>query len=671
LLSINFRKLFRGDSKILLSFFFLFLTVNLVTAQVHAFPYRLSQQKKSDAAKGVPSIYHPAAQARHYKEISRYVVLSDGTKVAVEIYLPEPLKPGEKLPTMFEQSRYWRVVDLKFPFNKIYARPLSLYRWEFITHGYAWVAIDTRGAGASFGSQPWEFSPLHVADSKEIMDWIVAQPWSNGKIATIGHSYSGNLAEFALLNKHPAVKAAAILSSSFDLYTDILRPGGIPLQPFFHEWEDFTKQFDQNQIPGNLSKYKPLMKKIKPVEGDKNREQLRQALIEHKDNAALNVLDKINFRDDKVFQIALSDGQKPTPLIDRCLSMLKERLGQDALDKGIEVVSPTGYWQEIDKMNVPMYFGSGWEEGTNANAAIKRFMNYTVPGDKLILGPWDHNLFNISPFTRGGLTRFRLDRELLKFFDCHLKGETAGIANDKPVHYYTLGEEKWHGCDKWPPPNKPMTLFLASNHQLSAATGGTAGGDVYRIDPQAETGHDGRWDCLMGNVLLRPYPQRKAQDKRLLVYDSQPLTESRSIAGHPAIKVFLKPNGDDCTLFAYLEDVTPTGAVHYVTEGQLLCGNRLVATEQHQPYKTVLPTRSFLAKDYRPLAPNEVTPIDLELLPIAYQFKKGHRIRLSLAGVDKAHFIAPPFAHLSTQFEVRWGAQSPSELSLPIDENKM
>jgi uncharacterized protein len=625
---------------------------------------------KSDGAKGVPSVYHPAAQTHHYKQTSQYVVLSDGTKVAVEVYLPQPLKPGEKLPTMFEQSRYWRVVDLKFPFNKLYPRPLSLYRWEFITHGYAWVAIDTRGAGASFGSQPWEFSPLHVADSKEIMDWIVAQPWSNGKIATVGHSYSGNLAEFALLNRHPAVKAAAILSSSFDLYTDILRPGGIPLQPFFHEWEDFTKQFDQNQIPGNLSKYKPLMKKIKPIEADKNRDQLRLALKEHEHNSALNVLDKINFRDDQVFKIALDDGQKPTPLVDRCLSLLRERLGQDALAKGIEVVSPTGYWQEIDKTKVPMYFGSGWEEGTNANAAIKRFMNYTVAGDKLILGPWDHNLFNISPYTRGGLTRFRLDRELLKFFDCYLKGDTAAIANDKAVHYYTMGEEKWHGSDSWPPPNKPLTLFLAANHQLKEVGSDTAGGDIYQVDPKAETGHDGRWDCLMGNVLLRPYPQRKAQDKRLLVFDSEPLAENESIAGHPSIKVFLKPNGEDCTVFAYLEDVTPGGAVHYVTEGQLLCGNRLSAS-YNQPYKTVLPTRSFLAKDYRPLTPDQVTPIDLELLPIAYQFKKGHRIRLSLAGVDKDHFIAPPFAHLSTQFEIRWGAESPSALILPIDENEM
>jgi putative CocE/NonD family hydrolase len=411
------------------------------------------------------------------------------------------------------------------------------------------------------------------------------------------------------------------------------------------------------------------MRKIEAVEDDKDHEQLKAALKEHEHNSALNVLDKINFRDDQVFQMAIADGHKPTPLVDHCLDVLKARFGPDALNQGIEIVSPTGYWKEINKANVPMYFGAGWDEGTNANGAIKRFMNYTVAGDKLILGPWDHNLFNISPYTRGGLTCFRLDRELLKFFDYHLKGENAGMAADKPVHYYTLGEEKWHGSDSWPPATKPATYFLTANRRISAQPSDSAGGDSYNIDAGAETGHDGRWDCLMGNVLLRPYPQRKAEDKRLLVYNSQPLTEDCKIAGHPEIKIFLTPNGEDCTLFAYLEDVTPAGAVHYVTEGQVLCGNRLAAHEEPL-YKTANPMRSFLSKDYKPLTPNQVTAVDLELQPIAYQFKKGHRIRLSLAGTDKAHFIAPPFAHLSSQFKVCWGGETPSQITLPVDENK-
>ncbi len=195
---------------------------------------------KSDQSKGIPSIYNPPASSRHFKQFSQYLTMDDGTKIAVEIYLPQPLKSGTRLPTIYEQSRYWRVIKPRYPLNLIYPKPLSLYRSEFLSHGYAWVVSDARGAGASFGDRPWELMPLDVTDSKQIVDWIVKQSWCDGKIGLIGHSYSGNMAEFSLLNKQPMVKAAAVLSSSFDLYADVLRPGGMPLQPFISQWIDLN-----------------------------------------------------------------------------------------------------------------------------------------------------------------------------------------------------------------------------------------------------------------------------------------------------------------------------------------------------------------------------------------------------------------------------------------------
>ncbi len=86
------------------------------------------------------------------------------------------------MPTMFEQSRYWRVIQPKSYLKFLYWTSLSLYRSEFLSHGYVWMVSDARGAGASFGDRPWEMPPLDISDSKEIMDWIVKQPWSNGDI---------------------------------------------------------------------------------------------------------------------------------------------------------------------------------------------------------------------------------------------------------------------------------------------------------------------------------------------------------------------------------------------------------------------------------------------------------------------------------------------------------
>ena len=88
---------------------------------------------------------------------------------------------------------------------------LGAIKQRFIAQGYAWVDVDTRGSGASFGSRPWDFSPDEIQDGAEVVDWIVAQPWSNGRVGAAGASYSGTAAEFLLVNRHPAVKAVATL----------------------------------------------------------------------------------------------------------------------------------------------------------------------------------------------------------------------------------------------------------------------------------------------------------------------------------------------------------------------------------------------------------------------------------------------------------------------------
>lgn len=167
--------------------------------------------------------------------------------------------------------------------------------------------------------------------------------------------------------------------------------------------------------------------------------------------------------------------------------------------------------EDLNKAAVPLYASAGWLEGGNAQAAVSRFLNYTSPDKKLILGPWDHNFFNISPFTRPGLTHFRIDQEMLKFFDDHLKGISLADHKDKAVHYYTLGEERWHASDTWPPASKPMMCFLGSNHELIAKSEQTKGSDLYEVNPNAGSGKSGRWDCMLGNPLLQPYPDRKKQ----------------------------------------------------------------------------------------------------------------------------------------------------------------
>jgi hypothetical protein len=57
------------------------------------------------------------------------------------------------------------------------------------------------------------------------------------------------------------------------------------------------------------------------------------------------------------------------------------------------------------------------------------------------------------------------------------------------------------------------------------------------------------------------------------------------------------------------------------------------------------------------------------MFPMSYQFKKGHHIRLALAGGDKDHFQKPNFTQVSAEFEVKWGTDCPSQIQLPVDQS--
>ena|SRR5215469_2784802 len=65
----------------------------------------------------------------------------------------------------------------------------------FLAQGYAWLDVDVRGTGASFGHRAYPWSPDEIRDGAEVIDWIVRQPWSNGKVGAIGTSYDGGAAD--------------------------------------------------------------------------------------------------------------------------------------------------------------------------------------------------------------------------------------------------------------------------------------------------------------------------------------------------------------------------------------------------------------------------------------------------------------------------------------------
>jgi putative CocE/NonD family hydrolase len=581
------------------------------------------------------------------KRRSFYLTMRDGVKIAVDLYLPHGVQPGARLPTILHQTRYWRAIDFRWPvrlFAGVNMYDLLKIRPAFLDHGYAWISVDVRGAGASFGYQTGPYPPESVEDVREIADWIVAQPWSNGKIGVYGVSYDGLTALSALRAGHPAIAACAPTYTVFDLFPDIAGIGGVPFSWFHRTWGLATKTLDANRFAffnGALSGL--LVRGVRPVDADRDRSLLAGAIRDHERNwDVYETSFRVSHRDD------------PLPYDP---------------EWSFDSFSPHCHLAEIEASGAAILAYSGWLDASFQQAAIRTFLNLKNPGSRLTIGPWDHGgRYNISPTVRKASDYRQHILELLHFFGAPLDGmQVAGaIPGQKPVRYITLVEDRWKEADTWPPPNThTRSYYLAPNGVLSPdKPAGLEDPDVYRVDYSAGTGAASRWDCLIGG-LRSPivYPDRAEQDRKLLIYTSTPLVEEMEVTGHPLVSLYVTSTARDGNFFAYLEDVDERGGVTYVTEGMLRAIHRKLS-DHTPPYRDPVPYRSYRRADAAPMEPGQVTELVFDLLPTSYLFRAGHRLRLALAGADRDHFfIAPGEPPLHRFYRDK---DRPSRIDLPV-----
>lgn len=593
-----------------------------------------------------PGVYQGYTQPEYkgFKYHSLYLTMRDSTKIATDVFLPKKLEPGKKIPTVLYLTRYVRSLRAKFPLNLIKHPVLVVVPEEeiefFTSHGYACIIVDVRGSGASTGERKMEFSPEEIADGKEIVDWIVNQPWSNGNVGSTGVSYVGTTAEMLLVNQHPAVKACIPRSNIFDLYNYIMFPGGVRAGPFVAIWGKTTQSLDHNDFSVFGKKAKRLLFGINPVQGDKKRAIYKSALAQHWQNFdIIKGIKKVDFRDD-----------------------VHEGLGVTS-----EAFSIHTYRDKIENSGTAIYRIGGWYDGALQKSLLDGMLN-TRNTEKVLLGPWDHGpQNNVSPFAPTKQVNFAVKLEMLRFFDFHLKGINNGIDKEPKLRYFTVGEETWKTTNIWPLPTQNRTkLFLNADNSLTPQIE-KEGVLKYKIDYTASSGNTSRWNSVTQLFMNGPtnYANRAEEDKKLLSFTSAPLENVTEITGHPWVDVFWSADAADATLFAYLEDVSPDGSVTYITEGMFRPIHRKI-TEQ-KLYSSDIPNHSYLKKDAMPYQPNEMVRLQFEMLPISYQINKGHSIRISFAGADVGHFDVTDIQ--PQNFAFGCGKVYPSAIDLPIVGN--
>ena len=189
------------------------------------------QETRGTDAVAFGSYAGPAPRYRGSTTQSSYITMRDGVRLAADVTLPRNLPPETRLPALLSQTRYWRAMELRAPF-KWFLKPSALdphfrdFTPFFVSRGYALVQVDVRGTGASFGTWLCPWAPDAVEDAREVIDWIVAQPWSDGRVGAHGISYVGTTAELTAVLGHPALLAALPMFNHPDPYADIAFPGG-------------------------------------------------------------------------------------------------------------------------------------------------------------------------------------------------------------------------------------------------------------------------------------------------------------------------------------------------------------------------------------------------------------------------------------------------------------
>ena len=594
--------------------------------------------------------------AGYMQNQSLYLTMRDGVKIAIDLWLPENLAVAQKIPTILRSTRYDRATQNTF---------VDRLLWQFgqrsayanyagsrlsTDAGYAVVIVDARGSGASFGTRPIEWSDEEVADLGQVIDWISAQPWSNGRVGTSGYSYDGNTAEYAAVPNRPALRAVAPKFSDFDPLLFLAMPGGVLNSWFIEKWNAANLALDANDLctASESTGWSCLMTKllapgVKPVDSDRDGSLLAQAVQGHKTTDLYALLQSISYRDER----------------------------WDASGNDIARISPYGDRRAaIEASGVPMYVRVSWLDAATTDGALSRYLTFSNP-QQLIIGAWSHGGgYNADPFlppdTPTDPSIPEQNKQQVAFFDKFLKAEGSG-SPERSISYYTLGEGRWKTTPSWPPAGfSAKQWYFGPDHTLTdQAPAAAAGSDSYTVDFTASTGEGNRWRTQMGGEPV-VYPDRTAADKQLLTYTSGPMSADTEITGSPIITLYVASTATDGAFYAYLEDVAPDGRVTYITEGILRAIQRKVSTGQ-PPYAQLGVYHSYLRSDSEPLVPGQVTSIRFNLFATSVLIRKGHAIRIALAGADASEFIRIPAEGTPVLTYYRT-AVYPSSITLPIKE---
>jgi hypothetical protein len=566
---------------------------------------------------------------------SDYLTLPDGTRLAYDLFLPvkDEVVADDPLPTLFKYTPYgraWTVLDENGKNNLAamglpwYYDPMirvrswtmsgdegrrmdALFRTEWlgamVKSGYAVLVVDRPGTGASFGNL--DLTPaVGAQEAGQVIDWIAAQDWSDGNVGMFGDSIQAQIQFQAASTGNPHLKAILPATTWFDNYSAVLFPGGVPNKAFTGLYVKLNTTFDALATP---------------VDGDVDGSLLAQARLER---GELELGKKV-----------LSFEQAP----------YRDIMTSSGRNFWIDNSALYPILDDVNRSGTAVYLINGWYD-MYARDNFLTYANLTVP-KRLMVRPTDHSGIE----SNGDDIDF--GAEAHRWFDYWLKGIDNGIMDEAPIHYYMQGvdqAEAWQATDVWPLEDQQLTRYYFGSPQegkktsvnngllqLSPSAQSTAV-DTYTVDYTTTSGKTPRW---VGLAVPHEYPNMRLNDSKSLTYSMPSLDAPLDITGHPIAHVWLSADVSDLDLVMYLEDVDGNGDSTYVSQGNLRASHRALGLP---PFNGLdLPWHNHFESEVQLIPTREPIELVFDLLPTAYRFPSGHRLRITIAFADADSFHTP------------------------------
>ena len=441
------------------------------------------------AAGAMVAVAAPAAHPQALVPDTVGVPAPDGTVLRTLVFLPAG---SAKSPALLVRTPY----------------DAGAHRWladGLVPGGYAVVMQDVRGTGGSQG----RFVPFvtEASDGLATLEWLLAQPWSDGRVALWGISYHGYTA-FQIAH-HPAVRAVVAINTWADL-GPFLSPGGAFHLALHLPWFlVYGLQRDMPPAPAwhGIFRTAPL-----------------SSLFQGAD--AIQEFGSRRFAYERVKAPVLYVGGWNDYTNPHVLAAYARLAGLGATQRLI-----VGPWAHNGLL-------SGW----------------TKVGEEEYGPAARMNLDSVMGWTRGWL-------------DAQLRG----VPLDGPsVRLFVMGENRWRGFDRWPPSTaRSRHWYLGAGFRLSDAPGAAAA-ESFVYDPNDPMPTLGGANSHFFPETAGPRDQRPLDARSdVLRFVSEPAPEDLTLAGPLRAVLYVEANAPSVDVTAKLVAILPDGSARNVEDGIL------------------------------------------------------------------------------------------------------